>query len=193
MSQKLFDANIAGARFRMDLQVGYQELSRLVQNASQETIRQVLETAGFKAAKLFGDIVSRLYRDGVPGHAALHPFTIQQKGFDQPLYETGQLSRSLRVRLISRRKARTDFEMSFPPGVDQIKAAIAEEGATLKVTAKRRRFLASRGLRLRASTRYLTIPPRPVFPVAIEEALPIMQESMQRDINREFGKIFRVR
>lgn len=189
---RLIDANIGGARFTMNLQRGFEDLVRVVQGTNIETIRQVLETAGFRAANILKEEVSRLYREGVPGHPKLHPFTIAMKGQDQPLYETGSLAEAVRVRFIQRKRARTDFEVSIKPGVNQIKAAIAEEGAILRVTPARRRFLASRGLRLRSGTRFLFIPPRPVFPVAIENSRKLMQETMQRDINRALGKVFRV-
>jgi len=123
-----------------------------------------------KTARVIRNEARKIYRTGVPGHAPLHPFTVEQKGGSHPLVEEGELWRSVEVFAVQGR--RSEYVIGVEEGPQGIKAAVLEYGLVLKVTPARRAYLASRGLILRKDTAALVIPPRPVFPTALEEALP---------------------
>lgn len=51
----------------------------------------------------------------------------------------------------------------------ELVGAVQEEGATIPVSDKMRKFFAAKGFPLRADTKYLMVPPRPWFAPAVEE------------------------
>ena len=178
-----------GASARMDLNFKFDRFLDLANRAPIAKIRKHIEIGAEQGINILADKVRELYEDGVPGHVGLHPFTINRKGHSAPLFESGDMARSVRV-VIRKTSARSEFIVTVAPGLQSIKAAIAEEGAVLPVTPAMRRFLASRGLRLRGTTKFIQVPRRPVFEKAIDATLPAIEKAIIDQMERGFGKIF---
>ena len=178
-----------GAKVRMDLDFKFDKFLGVLDRDALAEIRKQIEIGAARGVGFLADKVREFYTNGIPGHASLHPFTIQQKGHSTPLFDSGNLARSVRV-VVRRQSSRTNFIVTVAPGLETIKASIAEEGAVLPVTAKMRRFLASRGFRLRKSTSFIAVPARPVFEKAIDATLPAIEKAIIDQMERGFGKIF---
>lgn len=187
----VFSVNMGmGANARMNLDFKFNRFVNILQSDALEKIRIHLETGAFRGANILKDKVREFYEKGIPGHIELHPFTIKNKGHGQPLFESGELARSVRVLVIPKGRDRTDFTVTVAPGKQSIKASIAEHGAVLPVTPKMRRFLAARGLILRKSTKFITVPPRPVFQRAVELSIPAIEREIIKQMEIGFGKVF---
>lgn len=189
---RLFDAKMGfGSRMKIDIGRGFDDILEIMRPEVREQLRVVLETGAFRAANIVKDEISRLYReDRVPGHPSLHPFTIAKKGHGRPLRHMGDLAKSVIIQIERKGKDRVDFLITVEKA-QQMKANIAETGAVVPVTKRMRNFLAAAGLRLRESTRFITIPPRPVFNVALRNSMPEMNKVMaghlrQTPIGRKF-------
>lgn len=193
MAERLFNVRFGpGASIRLDLSDGFHELARTLNATSLEEIRVALETGAFKGATRLRDTIRRMYREGRPEHQKLHPFTIKQKGHGQPLFEHGKLAAAVNVFITPVHEDRTDFSVGVLDGTEAIKAQVHEGGATIRVTPKMRTYLRNRGLKLKKSTRFITIPPRPVFLPALQEAMPgisddIHQQLKQTLLGKKFG------
>jgi hypothetical protein len=103
----------------------------------------------------------------------LHPFTVKEKakkGLDsRNLIATGYYVEHIGVQEEKKGKKGYTYRVGFtskkhPSGITMNKLGrIMEYGARIKVTDKMRRYLAWRGLYLKATTLFITIPARPHF------------------------------
>lgn len=176
-------------------------------------IRETAETQSLKDA--MGIVTA--YQDGLRKNnfklASLHPFSVQRKveaGYDRPkapLYGAGDsLERTLYngliivkgkgkwfVRFSNKKHHTSDLTLN------QLHL-IHENGAVIKVTDKMRKFLHYIGLHLKASTKIIRIPPRPVMRKALnrhlrkrkrEENTREVKRAIQALINRNDESIFR--
>lgn len=189
---RLFNIRLGpGVSIQMDLDQGFEELARVLNSSSLDEIRMALETGSFKGATRLRDAIRKSYREGRPEHQRLHPFTIKRKGHGQPLFETGKLADSVKVIMVPKTEDRTDFSVGIEDREQAIKAQVHEAGATLRVTERMRMYLRSIGLKLKKTTRFLTIPPRPVFAPALQESLSGMADDVQQQLKHTvLGKRF---
>jgi hypothetical protein len=141
-------------------------------NQIEDRMTRAVHGAAIEAAEIIKEEIVRAYRDGVPGHQALHPFTVAMKGDAKPLFESGALADSVQVFVIRSNKRGVEISIGPPDGTkESMKAAIAEHGMVIRVTPKMRRFLAAHGLKLKSTTTTLFVPPRPVMKYAATKAL----------------------
>ena len=187
---KLFSANMGpGATIRMDVGSGFDQAERVFNKKTIDDLRVAFETGVFRAANILKDEWVLVYTEGEAPGPALHGFTIGQKGHSKPLFDTGELSRSVTVTFFEKGRGRTDFIVGIE-GDAALRGRVHESGTILRVTEKMRNFLAVRGLRLKASTRFLTIPPRPVRELALQRATKEMEKVIGQQLrNSSFGNI----
>jgi len=121
------------------------------------------------AQQIRSDIVTGI-RDSAPGGKAFapnHPFTIAMKGSSRPLIDQGDLVGNVTIRPMGFATFIGILRGTYKgkAGGDQIDlvniATLQENGFTIKVTDKMRKYLAAHGLFLRKETTELVVPPRP--------------------------------
>ena len=66
----------------------------------------------------------------------------------------------------------------------EIAAAVAESGATIKVTDKMRKFFAAKGKPLRKTTSVIMVPPRPVFSINDEFVEGLVDEKFEEVLDQ---------
>lgn len=110
-------------------------------------------------------------QNGVQSWDKLHPVTVEAKGSDQPLVDSGQLVEGINIYQVAQYK----FEVGYKEGdtrsdgrAHDLVAATMQEGATIPVTDGIRAYFASLGYPLRATTDVLYIPPRPFLEPTLE-------------------------
>jgi hypothetical protein len=146
--------------------------------------RETFQRASVEAAKILQTTLVQAYQNGVPGLAPLHGFTVQEKGGDQPLFDTGKLSNAVEL-IIAKRGSRIDYMVGFSQADMARQAATLELGATIAVTDKMRRFLAWRGMPLKNTTKFIRIPSRPIFLRSLEKAQKPMVAVLQMEFEKE--------
>jgi phage gpG-like protein len=120
-------------------------------NAYPKEKEQILRIVG---EFLEGKIKEKI-QEGDPDWKPLHPFTIQRKKSDKPLYDTGD-------NILNRitHEVEGDVVKVGVFGESTLIASVHEFGAKIRVTEKMRRFLHAQGLHLKKDTRYIVIPQR---------------------------------
>lgn len=140
---------------------------RILHNLPENMKKEVKSAAKMSGALLVGEIKKGIV-SGSPGgekFTPLHPLTIQRKGSTKALIDTGDLLNSITYNVL-------DDGLSLFVGI--LKTAtnregeslsnigwVMERGAVIPVTPAMRSYLYNIGLRLKSSTEYITIPPRP--------------------------------
>jgi len=101
--------------------------------------------------------------------AALHGFTIEQKGSSKPLIDDGDLLGSVGVRSIEDLAVIVGVHRYAEDGTDLAALHEREEGTRVPVTPKMRAYLHARGFHLKPETTELFIPGRPFMKPAYED------------------------
>jgi len=111
----------------------------------------------------------------------LHPVTVERKGHEKMLIETGTLQQAATSKKIS------DFEtlviINRTTKDDVNIAPVHEYGAIISVTPKMRAYLHSIGIHLKPSTKTITIPPRPFVEPAFQENLKNFEKNYLKAID----------
>jgi phage gpG-like protein len=141
-------------------------------NAFPKEKELILEVVG---SFLEGKVKEKIEK-GDPEWKPLHPFTIQRKKSDKPLYDTG-------AHILNRitHKVEGDIVKVGVFGESALVAAVHEFGCKIKVTEKMRRFLHTQGLHLRKDTEYITIPQRSYLRKTFDE----QKDEIERLIGEE--------
>jgi len=121
----------------------------LMEKASQVVVKQIKKN---------------ILKGGNPTHP-LHPVTIALKGTGTPLIEKGRMLRGVGYRV---KGNVSDIGWHSDPGAAAA-AAVADEGATIRVSDSMRKLFAASGFPLRASTTTLSVKPRPITTDVLEE------------------------
>lgn len=147
-------------------------------------VSRVFRKALGKAGRILQKEVVRGYSgDGRPGWAPLHGFTVQEKGHALPLLHKGELMDHVVVV-----QDDNGVAVGFVDPTQALKALIHENGATVPVTPRMRAFLASRGFLLKADTKFLVIPARRNFAMAIGNVLPELVSLLTEAIDAYYRK-----
>ena len=178
---KLFSAKMAGSTIRMDVGPGFAQAISLFSKGKLDEFQQALQVGMARAMDVLKDEWALVYTEGRADGPPLHGFTVEQKGHGRLLDETGEMARGLTVVVAKKSRSGAEFVLRVT-GKAALKASVHEGGAVIRVTQKMRSFLAARGLRLKKTTRFLTIPPRPVREVALRQALPKMEDTINRHL-----------
>lgn len=150
----------------------------------------VFERGGRRAAEILKLEISDMYKHGISGHVPLHPFTVETKGHDQPLYESGELADGVEVFVVRHgNSGQIDFMVGFPQGELAKRAELHENGAVFALTEGRRRFFAAHGWFFKASTRYLFVPARPVFAAALGASRAQVEQIMRDEFEKAIAQV----
>lgn len=130
-------------------------------------MKSKLEMAAKKVGAYGASAVKKGIVSGAPGgekFTPLSPVTIANKGSSKPLIDNGDLVGSVTYAtpdtntvFIGVRKSAKSKDGGALANI----AAVHEFGCTIKVTPKMRAYLHYQGIHLKASTQYITVPPRP--------------------------------
>lgn len=138
---------------------------------------------------IFQRIMSYL-ESGRPDWPALSEVTKQLKGHDKILVGSGDYKRSIKTEVEGNRARVGILTPRGPSGQDmELIAKVIEGGATIPVTEKMRKWLASRGVFLRKTTMFITIPPRPVFNSAMDEYEDILNAKLSKFLTDALEKV----
>ncbi|MDX1643439.1 MAG: hypothetical protein R3244_03670 [Thermoanaerobaculia bacterium] len=171
--------------FRVNMD-GFWQRAWAIENIGKEEFEQVTKRAGERSAKLIEKSMHEFIEQGLPSWPDNHPFTIAMKSSAQQLYETGDMKRSIQIFMSREGSGAYEYLVGFPPGRAAMLALNAEFGKTITVTDRMRAFLAAKGLRLRAETKVIFIPPRPFM----EPAFTNNQSNIRNIATDELEKAF---
>ena len=148
--------------------------------------KEAVNQAHKAALQQAGEIVLKEIKAGYSGRRRrkgwprLHPFTIEEKGSNKPLHDTGRLASSVQLG-----SERGDLVVGFSDKETAMIAQVHEDGTTIRVSPRMRGFLAARGLHLRKTTETLVIPPRPNIGPAFRRSRRKMQRAFSEGVRRE--------
>ncbi len=170
----------------------YRKLIRDMQRVEEFLEGERTQKALKQLAEAGKDFIVRGIRETRGSWAELNEITKQLKGKDDILVDSGSFVDSIDVWKEDKR-----WYAGIRPGARGDKGQdltmvgmVHEYGATVPVTPGVRGFFASRGVPLRAETRYLIIPPRPWFAPATQELNEYANEALAPvfdAIIKEFG------
>lgn len=153
-------------RFQISMLGAYKALDayeRLGEEKFQEATKRAAQRAGLVIQMTMQELILYGYA-GWGADAENHPFTLSEKDTTGPLFDSGQLADSVDVVLVeSARDNSIDAYIGFSDPQMSMLALILEFGKSLVVTDRMRRHMAARGLKLKADTTVIFIPPRPFF------------------------------
>jgi|GEM_PF-1189504 hypothetical protein len=148
---------------------------------------KILDRVAAKIAMYLEQKILDKMESGDASWPELHPFTVSRKGSTKAWIDTGELRNQITHRITGKSMSRT-----IKVGIFQSKKAfialVLEEGATIRVSERMRKFLHAQGLHLKQSTSELHIPPRPLFTLVFdmeeEKILKIARQALEEELNR---------
>lgn len=177
-------------KLRLELTGDWEGVREIERDELRRAIRRGMARGVARGAVAIQARIKRNIARGREEHAALHPFTIRQKGSERPLVDHGDLLNGVSVQVVSELVAFIGVSRGERArGKELVSiAAVQEFGATIKVTPRMRAFLHAKGLHLKATTKAIVIPPRPFVRPAWDEGQPevaeIFRDSVQAEIER---------
>jgi hypothetical protein len=176
---------------RLEMTGPWEHAREIERGALREAIRRGMARGIAKGAVAIQARIKKNIARGRPEHAALHPFTIAQKGSERPLVDHGDLLNGVSVQFLSELVAFIGVSRGArAKGQDLVSiAAVQEFGATIKVTPRMRAFLHAKGLHLKPSTKAIVIPPRPYVRPAWEEDQAEVEQIFRDEVQAEIGRL----
>lgn len=176
----------------MALRVGFDfigdwEAIGALEELGPELFLRATREAGKQAAVIYHTALSEKYLQGDSSLAPNHPFTQSRKSGSSPLSDTGRLGRSVEFFEVRRGK-NSVFLVGFPPGDLAMIAEVNELGKKITVTKSMRNWLAANGLPLKAETKFIFIPARPIILETFQKSLPEMKVVVDKVLKEELSK-----
>lgn len=132
-----------------------------------------IKQAAARVGNFGASMVKKGITSGAPGGQTFKPdssLTAERKGSTKPLIDKGDLVGSVTYQVIDG----NHVFIGVNKGKEVNIAAVHEFGCTIEVTPKMRAYLHYQGIHLKASTKYISIPPRPFL-------RPVMQSKDFKD------------
>lgn len=138
-------------------------------------VDELLEEAANRGVEITKDFFETSGPSGNPWDK-LSEFTIEKKGHDKPLVDTGALKDSIDCEQIDKNNWKVFTRHPV--------AAIHEFGAKITVTEKMRKYLHTIDLHLSKDTKYITIPERPFMRPSADQ----LQKELDALASENIGK-----
>jgi hypothetical protein len=191
----------------MGLGKGFEHLAGLDSILRPEEVRKLRRRISIEAAKIVRRQARKIYRTGAAEGPALTDLTVRAKqdlprpstkllghgsGLTPPhLWQTVEVFAANEKQVGNAERWVENgpgFEVLIGTSTSEnpihaVKAAVHEDGQVIPVTdAMRAFFLARFGVRLRPETQFIMIPPRPVYPKALEESVLEIQAAADKAV-----------
>ncbi len=180
-------------KMRLEMTGPWGNAREIERGALREAVRRGMARGVKKGAVAVQARIKKNIARGRNEHAALHPFTVAQKGSERPLVDHGDLVNGVSVQFLSELVAFIGVSRGERSNGKELVsiAAVQEFGATIKVTPRMRAFLHAKGLHLKPSTKAIVIPPRPYIRPAWEEGRQDIEAIFRDEIQTEIGRLVR--
>jgi len=161
----------------------WKKFSKLLDNIPKKLEKEIAKANKRNAAILEAQIVKTI-KNQTEDWAPLHPKTIERKGSDKKLIDTGTLQQAASTTKINNFTTLVTINRGTKDGVNI--APVHEYGAIISVTPKMRGFLHSIGIHLKTSTTKIIIPPRPFVEPSYTRKLNKFTENYEKALENTF-------